>query len=502
MNLEAKEKEDVRWSVSRTAMNKEDAEAFFEGAVHLKKCSQENNSNENQKENQTSRWRMDPSSGNIPRSSQKMLQSPFLRRLELLPSELNTPAKATDDTSVIGSQFTHTNAVVQSANKVPTGRQLSRSPVVAKNHDQKVLLVNKDDSLHCENNMRQQMLSGIPDYEHTKADEESGHECRGTLSTCGSSGTSCCQHHHISSSSLPLLHVRSKIPMDKMEPLSATVNQENTDEGTESLNLTSLTKSYNYSTRMAKSSKKMRLSQVPIHRTSEIRVSGVLRRLPGCHLQSQDLEFLMQMEYKRKAKALKKELLCLRHEVMKVRWEKEGMLAVQDNIKKDIQQMKGSYDEVMNLGRYFLSRHHQVECIETLGEDDVLSQLNAQAVLCVLHKQNAKLERMIQEMKTRKNHDDTIQTQPVEENISQKLEAYNNQVKVAECTLQRAQDDVDGLKCRIKNLQQKVSIAEFFLLKVGTTIGKHKQGELNENSIRNMLLEILKRNSSCLKTHG
>ncbi|XP_078513857.1 uncharacterized protein LOC144772995 [Lissotriton helveticus] len=503
MALEAKGK-DSRWTVSRTALNKGDVEAFFEGAVYPKKASKESNSNETQKgkKKQTNKS-IDPSSGNIHHSSQKMTRPTVLKHLALFLSQTNTPSKVRDDTSVTVSGFTNISAVLQSGNKVLTGRQLPRTPIVAKNHDLSALLVHKDDSLHCDDNLRQEMLSGHPECEQPKAVEDSGQVCKENLNACGLFGTTYCQHHHISSSSLPLLDVRSTLPKDKMEQLSATLNLENTDEATESLNLT-FTKASKYSTRMAQSSKKMRISQVPIHRTSEIRVSRVLRRLPGCNLQSQDLEFLMQMEFKRKAKALKKELLCLRNEVMKVHWEKEGMLAVQDNVKKDIQQMKGTYDEVIKHGRSFLSRHHQVESVEALGDENVLSQLNTQAVLCVLHQQRAKLQRLTQEMKTRKNHDATITKQPMEENISQKLEVYNNQVKVAECTLQRAQEDVDGLKCRVQNLQQEVVNAEENLMKTQSEICRLKSSketiaaskpmdEFEELRLRRKLERILRR---------
>lgn len=503
MALESKGK-DSRWSVSRTALNKEDVEAFFEGAVHSKKASQESNSNETQKgkKKQTNRG-IDPSLMNIHHSSQKVQQPAFLKRLELLHSQINTPSKGRGDISVAVSGFTNISDVLQSANKLLTGRQLLRTPTVVKKHDQNALLVHKDDSLHCEDNLRQEMLSGHPEYEHTKAVEDSGQVCKGNLSACGSFGTTCCQHHHISSSSLPFLDVRSKFPKDRMERFSATLNLENRDAATESLNLT-FTKASRYTTRMAQSSKKMRISQVPIHRTSEIRVSRVLRKLPGCNLQSQDLEFLMQMEFKRKAKALKKELLCLRNEFMKVHWEKEEMLAVQDNVKKDIQQMKGAFDEVIKHGRSFLSRHHQVESVKALGDENVLSQLNTQAVLCVLHQQRAKLQRMTQETKTRKNHDATIPKQPMEENISQKLEVYNNQVKVAECTLQRAQEDVDGLKCQVINLQQEVVNAEENLMKTQSEICRLKSSketmaaskpmnEFEELRLRRKLERILRR---------
>ncbi|KAM5180784.1 uncharacterized protein ACMZJ9_001344 [Mantella aurantiaca] len=205
-----------------------------------------------------------------------------------------------------------------------------------------------------------------------------------------------------------------------------------------------------------------RISELPVQGLSQMRISGVLKKMPGYECRSEDLEFLTYMKIQEKAKMLKAELLCLRKDLATTNQDKELVIAKKDKIEDDIQRMKLAYEGTVRLGRAFLSRTQDAATVQGLPPKDVLKQLNHLTVQNVHQQERAQLLAAQKELSRRQEEVASV-TRHLEDTKSlliSKIESHKECANTAEERLQRLSDEVITLKTQIEKTVKKKSELE------------------------------------------
>ncbi|XP_053562029.1 uncharacterized protein LOC128653018 [Bombina bombina] len=206
-----------------------------------------------------------------------------------------------------------------------------------------------------------------------------------------------------------------------------------------------------------------RISELPVQGLNKIRISGVLKKMPGYECHSEDLEFLKHMEYLEKARGLKAELLCLRKGLTAANQEKELLVAKKIKVELDIQKMKESFEKVVELGRSFLCRTQDTDSVKDLAPQDVLKMLNPTMVQQVQGQQISRLLVMRKELK--KKQMAVNRTNKLCDKFSLKPETYKDPKKDVESHLQHLSEEIDDLKNTVQKAKADLGATEEIIQK-------------------------------------
>ncbi|KAM4047174.1 uncharacterized protein ACNLHF_010483 [Anomaloglossus baeobatrachus] len=202
-----------------------------------------------------------------------------------------------------------------------------------------------------------------------------------------------------------------------------------------------------------------RISEMPVQGINRMRISGVLKKMAGYECRNEDLEFLKHVQNQEKAKVLKKELLRLRKDFTTANQEKEMVLAKKEKIEDDIEKMKMSFDQMVQLGRALLSRTQDPTHVGSLAPDDVLKQLNPETIQHV--HQQTRLQLAEAEKQLAKWEQEAANRASVDENqrrsFALKVESTEQQVQEVQCRIQQLKEEVIFLKTQIKRVEENQS---------------------------------------------
>ncbi|XP_066455269.1 plectin-like [Eleutherodactylus coqui] len=250
-----------------------------------------------------------------------------------------------------------------------------------------------------------------------------------------------------------------------------------------------------------------RISEMPVQGLNQIRISGVLKKMPGYECRSEDLEFLKYMENREKAKVLKKELLTLRKDLAARNQEKESVLAKKEKIEADIEKMNLSLERTLQLGRALLSRTQ--DPAGDLSPEEVFKQLHVLTIQNAHQQARLQLEATERELSRRRQEaaNRTSLADNRKRSLTLKLESSEQHVKEAQYRVQQLQEEVVTLKMQIKQTVDQKSELEARLQKARLQIsdcGKRKtqKSEMSEEEREKMnrrLQRILHRKDNYLE---
>ncbi|KAM4795636.1 uncharacterized protein WCC33_000700 [Rhinophrynus dorsalis] len=203
-----------------------------------------------------------------------------------------------------------------------------------------------------------------------------------------------------------------------------------------------------------------RISELPVQGLNLLRVSGVLKKMPGYECREEDLEFLVQLKIQEKAKVLKDKVNSLRKELTTVDRDTELVLAKKEKIEEDIQIMKDSIEKTVRLGRAFLCRvHDDPASVKVLSPQEVLKQLNPMTIQQMQHQDRVHLLAAQRELARRKQ-EATNSQQLIEDKMSLNVESCNQRMDEAKSRVQLLHEEVAALKCQVEKTQKDISYTE------------------------------------------
>ncbi|XP_053312910.1 uncharacterized protein LOC128474578 [Spea bombifrons] len=409
------------WNCSKTAMEEQAAKKFLQGFTDLKTADKENNLvTHTTKPTQKKRLSVYPSPGNILYTGRQIPRTPGPGVLPLLPSQIFN-ANAAMDTSFDTLYKSLCRNKIRD-NMVPTGKQLDRTIYMKSLQEASP---NRSPSL---NKTRQ---VEVPLTNHSLTGRRS-------LNISSTEVT-----HHVDR---PLQNITQR------ESSVTKIVKENVDPEDK----TSAKEGFTPAERCRKQNAvNRRISELPVRGLNGVRVSGILKSMPGYECRTEDLEFLRHWENKEKAKALKVELLSLKKELVTSNRNKELVIAKKEKIEHDIQRMKASYERTVQLGRAFLCRTRNAGSVRELSDSDVLRQLNPTSIQSLLQQETIRLGAAQMEMAGRKQ-EATVSTNHMEENFRLKVESCNKRVKEAEDRVQKLHEEVIALQQQVEKAQEAV----------------------------------------------
>ncbi|XP_040194634.1 uncharacterized protein LOC120927788 isoform X3 [Rana temporaria] len=403
MALPDTERRSSGWKCSKTALEEEDAMNLLKEFAELKRKERENDPEVKRVKNKYKlRASAYPSPGNVLHTGRQLPRSPAPGVLPLLPSQKYKPREPEYESS---DQFSFKDM----DNIVPSGRQLPRSPLLA-----------EPEQCH--------VLGGIhPNIQNVTSMQE-------LSQTVNSPG--------IRSNEEDLNMPDTLEDLEKRNPLSKISAHKET---TEEVKVSSQTHNIR------------RISELPVQGLNQMRISGVLEKMPGYECRSEDLEFLTYMKAQEKAKVLKAELLCLQKDLAATTQDKELVNGRKDKIEEDIRRMKLVFKKTLKLGRAFLSRTGDAASVQGLTPEDVFKQLKHLTIQSVHQQEKAQLLAAKKEVTRRREETASETGQDTKSLLISKIESYEKRVNTAEESLQRLNDEIITLKTQSKKTEEKKS---------------------------------------------
>ncbi|XP_040194635.1 uncharacterized protein LOC120927788 isoform X4 [Rana temporaria] len=464
MALPDTERRSSGWKCSKTALEEEDAMNLLKEFAELKRKERENDPEVKRVKNKYKlRASAYPSPGNVLHTGRQLPRSPAPGVLPLLPSQKYKPREPEYESS---DQFSFKDM----DNIVPSGRQLPRSPLLAEPEQCHVL-----GGIHpnIQNVTSMQELSQTVNSPGIRSNEEDLNmpdtledlEKRNPLSKISAHKETTeevkvsSQTHNIRRiSELPvqglnqmrISGILEKMPgyecrgedLEFLTYMKAKVLKETTEEVKVSSQQTHIIR---------------RISELPVQGLNQMRISGVLEKMPGYECRSEDLEFLTYMKAQEKAKVLKAELLCLQKDLAATTQDKELVNGRKDKIEEDIRRMKLVFKKTLKLGRAFLSRTGDAASVQGLTPEDVFKQLKHLTIQSVHQQEKAQLLAAKKEVTRRREETASETGQDTKSLLISKIESYEKRVNTAEESLQRLNDEIITLKTQSKKTEEKKS---------------------------------------------
>ncbi|XP_075053118.1 uncharacterized protein LOC142139425 [Mixophyes fleayi] len=422
MSLQDEESHLPGWTCSKTALSDQDAENLLKEFAELKRKER---NNDPKVQRLRSRYKLRPSvypsPANILHTGRQLPRSPGPGILPLLPSQKFEPRVDGNESFEGLFSFKGTD------NVVPSGRQLPRTPLSAK---------------------REQC--NVPKESREGGAVGSAQKVERTVnnSTCDASKSEIKSNKQAVKKSLVF---RESYTMQGLENVPPGGEQSGHHE--------SVPQEANVCSRQTHS---RRISELPVQGLNRMRISGVLKKMPGYKCRNEDIEFLKHMEQQEKVKVLKAELLCLRKGLAATNQDKELIIAKKDKIEDDIQKMKRSFERTVQLGRAFLSRTQDPSSVGGLRPEDVLKQLNPMTIQKEQQEASVRLV-AAQKEAARRRHKAASKTNHLEDtnrSLAAKMESYEQHIKVAESRVQQLNRDVATLKTQIDETEKDKSELE------------------------------------------
>ncbi|XP_073440495.1 uncharacterized protein [Dendrobates tinctorius] len=358
-----------------------------------------------------------PSPGHILHTGRQLPRSPGPGVLPLLPSQKFEPREDENEKS-----FT-SHVATAPDNMVPCGRQLARSPAMGNVLREIQVNVKEDETVK----------------RRKKSDRSSATICDGWE---GETTRSQIHAGNVSRASSRVLNMANVSCRDGR----ATMSMDSIGENNEA-----------WSRPMVPNNR--RISEMSVRGLSQMRISGVIRKLAGYECRNEDLEFLKHMQHVEKAKVLKKELLRLRKEFATANQEKELVFAKKEKIEGDIKNMNVSYERTVQLGRALLGRTQDPAGVHSLTPDDVLKQLSPETIHHV--HQQTRLQLAEAEKELGKRQQDAANQTGLEEDQRRspalKVESAEQHVKEVQDRIQQLKEEVILLKTQIKRVEENES---------------------------------------------
>ncbi|XP_018423835.1 PREDICTED: uncharacterized protein LOC108796803 [Nanorana parkeri] len=406
------------WKYSKTALPEEDVISLLKDFAELKRKERKNDPEVKRVKNKYKlKASAYPSPGNILHTGRQLPRSPGPGVLPLLPSQKFEPQEPGDECFEQLRSFSLTDL----DNIVPSGKQLQRTPLFTKPE-------------HCH------VLREIhPNTKNVSSTQKLSRTANNSV-ICNT--TSILSHVQPVNISDTLKDIDNEGPVAEI-----SAHTETTEKG-------------NISSHQACNNR--RISELPVQGLNQMRISGVLKKMPGYECRSEDLEFLTCMKMQEKAKVLKAELLCLRKDLAAANQDKELLIARRDKIEEDIHRMKLAYTRTLQLGRAFLSRTQDVAGVQGLSSQDVLKQLNHLTVQSVHQQKRAQLLAAQKEVIRRREEAGSVtrHLEDTKSSLMSKIESYEKCVNTAKERIQQLNDDVITLKTQIEKTDEKKSKLE------------------------------------------
>ncbi|XP_063812344.1 myosin heavy chain, striated muscle-like [Pseudophryne corroboree] len=422
MSLQDKERGSPGWSCSRTVLPDEETENLLREFAELKRRERKNDPEVQRVKN---RYRLKssiyPSPANILHTGRQLPRTPGPGVLPLLPSQKFEPRADGNDS--LEDMFFSSKGI---DNIVPSGRQLERTPVSTK---------------------------PVPSYvlKEIQQHTEEGEPVTSTRIAKPTVNNAMCDASKCDETSNKIAGKSGLVPGD-----SDTVQGlENVSPGAGD----ATPEEVNVCSRQAPHSR--RISQLPVQGLNRMRISGVLKKMPGYECRNEDLEFLKRMEQREKVKALKAELLCLRKDLAATNQDKELITAKRDKIEDDIQKMKRSLERTVQLGRAFLSRTRETSNAGDLSLEEVLKQLHSTAIHKLHQEERVQLVAAQKELARRQR--DAASKPPLEDKTSllaSMVESYEQRIKEAQSRIQQLNEEVVAFKTQIEEVEKDKSNLE------------------------------------------
>ncbi|XP_077336316.1 uncharacterized protein LOC143981934 isoform X2 [Lithobates pipiens] len=399
------------WKCSKTALGEEDAINLLKEFAELKRKERENDPEVKRVKNKyklkTSAY---PSPGNILHTGRQLPRSPGPGVLPLLPSQKFEPKEPGNESFDRLRSF----SIKDIDNIVPSGRQLSRTPLLAELEQcpvqggippniQNVSSVQKlsrtVNSVRCNTT---EILSNEEDLNMPDTLEDL--EKRNPMSKISAHKETAEEVKALSQQTHTIRRI-SELPVQGLNQmrisgvLEKMPGYECRSEDLEFLTymkaqekakvLKETTEEVKVSSQQTRTIR--RISELPVQGLNQMRISGVLEKMPGYECRSEDLEFLTYMKAQEKVKVLKAELLCLQKDLAVITQDKKLVNGRKDKIEEDIQRMKLAFKKTLRLGRAFLSWTGDAASVRGLTPEDVFKQLNHLTIQSVHQQEKTQL---------------------------------------------------------------------------------------------------------------
>ncbi|XP_068126785.1 cingulin-like [Hyperolius riggenbachi] len=373
-----------------------------------------------------------PSPGNILHTGRQLPRTPGPGVLPLLPSQKFDPQVPDEDLS----EEQRCLLAKEVDNRVPCGRQLRRTPTAAEPEQSRV-------------------LRGV---------QPTAQECPPVHSTPSRT----VRTSEVPNNSIRVVTECCMVPDSENENPTADLSAHK-ETHTEEMN------SCSPETRIVR-----RISELPVKGLNQIRVSGILSKLPGYERRTADLEFLKLMENQEKAKALKAELQLLRKNLVAAKQNKELLIAKKEKIDNDIQKMKCAYERTVQLGRAFLSRTQDATHVQDLTHEDLLEKLNLPSIQSVLQQERARLVAAEREV-IRRQQEASSKARYLEDtqrSLKSKMESCQKDISAAGERLRQLKDEVVSLKTQIEKTEKKKSELKQSIQRMRERISQYSEQQL------------------------
>ncbi|XP_018101495.1 uncharacterized protein LOC108707911 isoform X2 [Xenopus laevis] len=411
MSMQSIEKRFSGWKCSKTALSDQKVADLLKEFTELNRKEQENGlDNVRQKNNPKEKCSVYPSPGNILHTGRQLPRTPGPGILPLLPSQIFEAKDPVGEVFEDLYQSINKNGIKGADNTVPCGRQLQRTPVLSG----KLALIQQTSILS------EEQLQGGIQTGTLPGDSNTEGQLKDLLNIKGS------EKDPINKANSCLLETQCPEPIlsdtatnEKIANCNAKMNASNVERGD------------------GRAEVNRRISELPVQGLNKIRVSGVLKKMPGYECRSEDLEFLEQLANLEKIKVLKGELSGLRKGLTTANRNMELEMAKKEKIEEDIHKMKKSFENTVQLGREFLSRTQEdPTAVKDLAAEDILKNLKLMSIQQVHQKVKVQLLAAQKDLTKRREMNKSLKT-TVEVKIRKKLLLLKARLKKHRSILQK-----------------------------------------------------------------
>ncbi|XP_044857667.1 uncharacterized protein LOC123361670 isoform X1 [Mauremys mutica] len=488
-------------SFFKTALNKDEVENILSEISNLKMTERENG--KYSKNNEVKCESLCPAPQNIWCLGLQTPRTPAPGILQLLPSQSSDFVGEEDYSSKKIPKLGEWSTTTFKDNIIPTGRELPRTPLCTNQQGKFLLKALKDDAV-----LNERHSTGVVGPSHSECETlklqsdadvlEKLLREETSVKTCASNAwvytrnkDSICQcmqqpddNHIISGNTENGKEVAPPLVEDEQE----------LQEIVEPLQGSPVPKCFTTTT------KRTRLSQIPVQGLSEMNISMMVNRIKGYECTKEDMEFLRHMKNQEQAQKLKAKYLHLQKELTSMVQTKELLLAQREKVQEEIVQMKTSCNRTVQLGRAFLGKKMDPAVLEALPPKAVLGQLNPVKLQHVQQQEKAELQALTKELKKLKH---SIAQLPQKQGIRLERESYKQRIQEVKHRVQKAQEDVENLKCKVEAAQSKlaevqahlcntrVEIEKWHSLKEKTTVSQPRENA--QDSVNDYLKRRLNR---------
>ncbi|KAM4702251.1 uncharacterized protein O3C94_003204 [Discoglossus pictus] len=419
------------WVYSETALDDGEARNFLKQFPE-----QENDANSNPiKSDHNAKFTAYPTPGNILHTGRQLLRTPGPGIPPPLPSQIFDPILTKEDSFEELFRSLSQNCVKKTENIVPCGRQIPRTPIAQSQEEQ---TEHKEPETHVQDSCKTGVNAGeISDGSFLFKKPSEILDNKDVKSPKKSTENQCPEHR-------PSETIREEAAV-RSEQVADEVQGKNPGKVSECRNNVN-----------------RRISEIPVQGLNRMRISSVLRKLPGYECHDEDLEYLKHMQGQEKAKVLKAELLRLRKELTAANQNKELILAKTEKVDLDIQNLKEHYDRTVQLGRMFLCRIQDPGSVNNLSPEDVLKLLNPVSIQQVCNKESSRLHAAQRELRRKQKE---VNTSHALDKVRQKQEICKQHVMEAESRVQQLQENIVELRSQVEKAQTDLADTEECLQK-------------------------------------